>query len=434
MHAARRQAAWRALSLCARLSARLSACLCACLGVAGMASAQAVPDDDGPLLRFGLTTGVTASSNRGLDTDSLGSTTELTSQLDFLMRFATPIQALELSGDLGLRSVSGAEAGSLPSGLYEPALTLGYDRQSRDARLDVDLFLRERDVSSSELQFDPDAADFDLLEDTGTQRRFGADVALELRRRAPFGITLSAGYTGLRYSDTDDPDLTDQDRFRVGARFRFDLNPATQATLNARFSTFEDFGDTEGRRDTFSLDGSLRRSMTNGSATLRANATDTEDGTRYTLSAGRTLETELWEVTGVLGLTRGVDGNVDPTGELGLTRALPNGELTASLARTVRSNTDDEEQEVTTLRLGYATQLTPLTAFNASYAFTDRDAADDGDDGSFSVLSVGVQHSLTRDWSLNVGLQHRINDDATSGKASDSQLSITVRRSLLVRR
>lgn len=86
---------------------------------------------------------------------------------------------------------------------------LAYGRQSRDARLDVDVFVNEQDVSSSELQFIEETANFDLLEDTGTQRQFGFDTALELRRRSPFGITLSAGFTGLRFSDTDDPDLTD---------------------------------------------------------------------------------------------------------------------------------------------------------------------------------------------------------------------------------
>ena len=404
---------------------------------AGLALAVGTPaqaqSEDGPLLRFGVTTGAQYNTNRTLDAADPGSTTELSTQLDFLARFATPIQSLELSGDVGLRNVSGAEADDLPGGIVNPNVRLRYTRQSRDAQLTANAFYSERDVSASELQFDPVTADFDLLDTSGTQRNFGVDTSLELRRRAPFGLTLSAGFTGVRFSGTNDPDLSDEDRFRAGLRLRFDINPVTQAVVDTRFSTFEDFGDAEGRRDTLSLDASLRRDLANGNLLSRANATDTEDGTRYTLSAGRSFETALWQVTGTVGATREVSGDVVFVGGVDLAHELPRGELTFGFDQSVRSGTDDEEQLVTSINLGYRTQLTQLTSFNAGFSFTDRDATAGGDDGRFATLSLGLQHQLSRDLSLSVALERRVSDEDGRDRIDDNVLRINLRRAFVGR-
>ena len=402
------------------------------LVIAGPALSQSEPDS--PALELGISTGIQANTNRALDAADPGSTTELFTRLDFLYRFATPIQTFDISGDIGLRTASGAEASDLPDGVFDPTLRLSYTRRARDAQLDTSAFYLERDVSASELQFDPVTADFDLLDSTGTQRQFGFDAALELRRRAPFGITLSAGATAIRFSDTDDPDLTDEDRFRAGLRLRFDLNPVSQAIVGARFSTFEDLGDTEGRRDTLSLDGTLRRQLTNGALSLRAAVTDTEDGTRYTLSTGRSVETAQWQVSGTVGLTREVDGDVSLVGGVDIAGDLPNGSLTFGFDQSVRSGADDAEENVTSINMGYSRALSALTQFDASLSFSDRSAAAEDDDGRFTSVSLGISHQLSRDWRLSLNLVHRISDTTSDGRTDDSMLQLSVRRNLLARR
>lgn len=129
-----------------------------------------------------------------------------------------------------------------------------------------------------------------------------------------------------------------------------------------------------------------------------------------------------------------MNGNVVPTGELGLSRALPNGRLSANLVQTVRSGSDDDEQEITTLRLDYATQLTALTALNTSFSYTDRSATDVTDGGTFGAINIGLQHPLTEDWRMDVGLQHRFNAADTSASTQDNQLTINFRKDLAVRR
>lgn len=390
--------------------------------------------DDTPLLRLGLSTTAQVNSNRALDAGDPGSTTDLTTRLDLLWRLATPIQTLDISADVGLRAASGAEADDLDTGIVDPRLRLSYTRRARDAELDTSLVYQERDVFASELQFDPVTADFNLLDTGGTQRLLSFDTRLEMRRRAPFGITVSVGASTVRYRDTTDPDLTDEDRFRAGLDLRFDLNPATRATLGARLSTFEDFGTPEGRRDTVTVSGSLVRTMPNGSAGLTTSYTDTEDGNRFSLSASRSFETEGWEATGTLGLSRETSGDIVAIGGLDLSYELPRGALSAGFDRSVRSGTDDQEEEVTTLDLGYQTQLTPLTSFDARVSFTDRNATGAGDDGQFGTVSLGVDRRLTRDWSLNVGLEHRFSDTTSNGRVNDNLLRIGLRRDLLARR
>lgn len=410
------------------------AALCLAAALLATGARPLAAQDTAPILQLGISTGFVYNSNRRLEATSPGSSTELTAQLDFLMRFSTPIQQLELSGDIGLRRFGGAERDRETDRLFDPNLNLVYARQSRDAELTVNTFVSQRDVSSSELQFDPVTASFDLLQDTGTQLRFGFDTSLELRRRSPFGITLSAGYTGLRYSDTTDPSLTDQDRFRLSAAFRFDIDPATQATVTAGFRTFEDEGTAEGRRDTITLDAALNRDVRNGTVGLRAGATETEDGTRYNLAVSRSFQTDIWQLSSSLGLSRGVDGDLLTTGSLDLTRELPRGTITAGLSRSLQSGSEDEEQEVTIARFNYATQLTPRTGFDTGFTFTDRDSRTGTDDGQFATLSVGVSHQLSRDWTLNVDLQRRLADETTTGRAHDNRISVNLRRSLLARR
>ena len=395
---------------------------------------QAQQQTEGPNIRFGLTTGVQFNDNRGLDDDSLGSTTELFSRLDFALRFATPIQDLELTGDIGLRTVNGAERDNLSDNFNDPNITLSYGRRSRDAELGVTVFASQRDVISTALQQIEDTSNFELLNDTGSVVRFGFDTDLELRRRAPFGVTLSTGFTGLRYSNDASPDLTDQDRFRVGALFRLDLDPATRATLNARLTTFEDDGTSEGRRDTYTLDGQLRRTVRNGSATARAVAVSTEDGERYTLSVGRSIETELWNVAGTAGVTREIGGNLSTIGTLDITRILKNGTLFANFSRAIVSGSDDEQQRITSVGLGYSTQLDALTLLSTDFSFTDRSDTDAGGGGSLGLLGLTVQRTLTEDWRLDIALQHRFNEDSAGTTSRDNQISISFRRDLTARR
>lgn len=397
-------------------------------------AALAQQSGDTPGFRLGLTNSFVANDNRGLDGTSQGSTFEFITRLNFDLTFATPIQQLEISGDIGLRTLSGAESDTLDTGLVDPNLTIGYARQSRDAALSVDVFHRQADASTSAFEFLPGVPDPTLVTADGTRLTYGFDTSLELRRRAPFGMTFTAGSTALRYSDGAAATLSDQDRFRLGANFRFDLNPTTRATLDLRYSTFEDFGTPEGVRETYSLNSSLRQTLPNGAATMSFGVTSTPEGERYTLSAGRSIETAVLELGGTFGLTRAIDGDIYPTGTVDLTRTLPDGSLGASLSRSIAAGSNDNEQEITSLNLSYAKQFSRGTSFNATFSYSETDPTGAGATTSLSSVGINLERNLTANWQMSVGLQHRISEGATGIRARDNRLSIDLRSDLFVRR
>lgn len=388
-----------------------------------------------PALRFGLTTEAVYSSNRGLDATSLGGTFEYIARLDFGVTFATPVQQLEISGDFGLRHVTGAERGTLDTGLVEPNLAIRYARQSRDAELSLALRSNELDVSSASLEEVLGVPVPVLVTEDGTRRTTVFDTELDLRRRAPFGITLSAGFTGLRYSNTTSPTLSDQDRFRLKALLRLDLTPSMRATLDLGYSTFEDFGTAQGLRETYTLNGNLRQDLRNGDASFSFGATMTEDGERYTIGAGRSITTALWEVSGSVGLTRDIAGDVLPDASLDLVRTLPDGSLAARFSRRVASGVDDDEEQITSLSVTYAKQLTPLTSFNTSLTFSETDPTAAGSNSSsVGTLGVGLERTLAQGLQLNLGFQHRVTENVAGIRARDNRLSVSLRRDLSARR
>lgn len=394
------------------------------LGLPDAAVAQETP----PSLRFGVTTGFVANDNRGLDATSRGDTYELFSRFDFGFTFATPIQQLDISGNITLRGLDGAEENSISDGLVDPNLRLSYGRQARNAALSLDVFVQESETSTLVAEFD--GIDLSLVNDDATRLRYGFNSDLELRRQAPFGITLSTGFTALRYSDTTSTTLSDQDRFNIGASFRFDINPALQANLNARLSTFEDAGTPEGRRDTYSLDGTLRQTLPAGRFGLRANITSVEEGERYTFSVERSMERPSWEVGGSLGLTRSIDGDVFPIGALDITHTLPNGSLSLDLNRSIRSGINDNEQEATSVQFNYAQQLSEISSFNLGLSYRENVPTTAGGSSSLGSIGVAYQRDLAPGWQMNVGLDRRVSNSAAGVTARDNRLSISVRRDL----
>lgn len=394
--------------------------------------APALAQQQSPSQTFGLTTGLQYNDNRGLDATSQGDTTELFTRFDFGLVFSTPLQSLTLNGDITLRGLDGAEAGSIPDGLTDPNLRLSYNRAVRDSQLTFTAFARETETST--LVEELDGLDLVLVNDNATRLSYGFNTELELRREAPFGIALLAGYTGLRYSNTTSATLQDTDRSNIGVRFRFNINPVLQGTLTARHDIYEEDG-TPGTRETTSLDGSLRQSLQTGSFGLNANITSVAEGERYTLSVSRGIEGPLWQATGTFGVTQSTDGDSFPTGTLDYRREFENSSMSFNLTHAIRSGLDDTEREYTAARFGYTRPLDrdSSLSFNATYSETNPTAAGLG---TTSLGTVGLiyQRNLAPGWRMNAGLNRRVSTDTTGATARDNSLSLSVRRDLSARR
>lgn len=406
---------------------RAKAGLLACaLLTGGTAYAQQEPSQS-----FGLTTGLRYNDNRGLDSPSLGDTTELFTRFDFGLVFATPLQSLSVSGAMTLRGIDGAEAGNIQDGFTEPNLRLSYNRQVRNSRLSFSAFAQESETSTLVEEFD--GVDLVLVNDDATRLSFGYNAELELRREAPFGITFLAGYRGLRYSDTTSPTLVDQDRANIGVRLRFNINPVLQASLTARHSTFEEDG-TPGTRETTSLDGALTHAMKRGSFGVNANVTSVEEGERYSLSVSRTIEGPLWQATGILGISESVNGDRFPTGTLNYSRQFENSSMSVSFTRAIRSGLQDAEQEFTSAQFSYQRPLSADSSLSFNAGYRETDPTGGGNTTSLGTIGLGYQRSLAPGWQMNMGFNRRVSKNTAGNTARDNSLSISVRRELSARR
>ena len=400
--------------------------LCAVLSPASTGAQQ-----QSPSTVFGVTTGLVLNDNRGLDEPSQGNTTELFSRLDFNFVRADPLQSLTLDGDITLRALSGAEEDSIPDGLTDPRLRLRYNRAVRNAQLTFTAFGRQTETNTLIDEFE--GTDITQINESATRLTFGFDASVELGRAAPFGVTLSTGYTGLRYSNTTSTTLQDQDRTRIGADFRFDINPVLEARIRTRYSTFEEDGSTDGQRDTFRLDTELEQDLQRGSFGVSAGITRVEEGERYRLNVSRSIETELWSVGGSLGIEQAISGDTFGSGTLDVAHDLQNGAMSLAVSQGLRSSLDDEEEEFTRLQFRYLRDLSRLSAMSLNASYQEVNPTGTGGTTSLGQIGVTYQHTLAPGWDMNVGLNHRVNTNSVGTTARDNQLSLSIRRALVTR-
>lgn len=409
--------------------------------LAATAAGPALAQDTGRLLTFGTSFGVIADDNPDLVPDGGSGTVDPYISTDFTLLRATRIQSLALAGSLQFRTGEDSDEGTGSSGgLAQSNLNLSYDRTSADAALGIDAALRRDKVDyldPLEIDLDDDLIidEIDAIGRTGIRLVYDIDAVLELRRRAPFGITLSAGASSVDYSDTGNAALTDEERLRAGLGLRFDLDPLLQVNADLGFDRYRNPEDGEEDRDETSLALSLSRSLPTGSIGLTGGFTTLDTGERVTFALGRGLETELWNVSAEIGATREVSGDVTPVAQIEVARELPTGSISASLRRSVRSDNDGEETILNAARADFARQINPTLTMTMGLAYVGTEGTGDNEQSNrLASANLGFQKTLTEDWSLNLGLSHRAEDDGNFGRASSNRVTLNLRRAFATTR
>jgi hypothetical protein len=389
----------------------------------------------GVTLRFGVEQRLETDSNLGLDDPSQGRTTQATTRLSFQVTSDTGISRLTFGVGGVFRIANGPDISGTDVGFADPDLTFGYSRSSANADLRIDAAIRERDIAflrSLDEFIDEDGNidlpdDFNDLDGEGTRRNASLDLNYRWGLDAPFGGSVSAGVNDLSYQDATSSDLDDSRRYYVGAGLRFTLSPVTELTTDLRYSIFDEDGVADSRK-TLRFDTGLAIARPNGQLFGRLTAEDTEDGTRLSLTFGRDLELPSGALSASIGVTRDAEGDLQLTGGLSGRQDLANGTLTGSLQRSVRSDSDDEEEILTNLRIGYRQDLSPLSSLSLDFSYAD--SQNTLTDGSTSNTSIGAtyNHALTEDWDLDLGYRHRIRDDDTDGRADSDSVFLALRR------
>lgn len=396
------------------------------LGFAALVAQPLAAQDEGGLrLTFGISARVESISNPGLTVPAEDTRNRISSRLSFGLTDTTRMGEVSLSA---AGTLSADDDDNSTDGLIDPDLRLSVRRIGATSSVALSAFLRESDLDTLRGQvLDPDTGEIttDVL-GNGTQRQTGGDVIFSFGEGGPWGGSLTAGLTDTTYSG--DNSEVDNRRTSLGANLRFALDPATAVTAGLTWSRYDEDGQPS--RDTLRPELGFRRDRPDGFAAASVFAEDTEDGTRAGLSFGRSWDRPGGSLAFSLGATRGVTGDLSPTGSLDWQRDLPRGSLSASLRRDVTSGDDDEESLVTTASLGLSHTISPLASVNFGLEASESEDTATNDTTRNAALSATYSHSLPYDWVLDAGLSHRIRDEDATGEATSDSVFLELRRSI----
>lgn len=410
------------------------------LGTAGIAApiwAQSY-DTGGIQLNFGVRLGFDAASNRTLAASDEKGTVEARAALSFGLLTETRTQKFSLNLGGSIRDISGSGDTGLNTGFNSPSIATAYSRETAGSRISLRAGVSERDLSDNALVFDEETGEFFILDGDAIQRRSSYSAKYSWGTDRPFGFGVSAGLLDISYRNgiatgVGGSRLDDSTRMTFGTNVRFDLNDVTRLNTSLRYETFEEDA-VSGSRETISLNNSLTYDRPLGALKFNLGITDTEDGTRYSASAGRSYALPSGALSGQLGVTRGVTGDTTLNGSLSATRELPNGSLTAALSRSVSSgNAEDTERTNNSVRLGYSHELTPLSGVGVNFSWADSTVTSSGLSTTDASLTASYRRTLTQDWNMNLGYRHRYRQDNDNDTARSNELFMNLNRSFVTR-
>lgn len=388
-------------------------------------------------LTFGVQQRFETDDNSDLTPNNSQRTSQAATQLSFGLSSDTGISRLALTTAGKYRVARGPDFSGTEAKFTEPSVGLSYTRRGADADFSLSGSVSERDVAflrPLEDFIDPLTGtlvlpdDLENLNGNGKRRNSRADAKLNWGTDAPVGFGVSAGYSDLNYRNVSSNSLVDSRRAYVGTSLRLALTPASTATVGLRYSTFDDDDPTTSRRNTYNADLDLVRSVRGGSWSAGASVRDTADGTNAGVRVGRSLNLPRGALSTSVGVGRGVNGNTELTGALGLSYNLPLGQISANLNRSVTSGANDTERLLTALSTGYTQRLSDLSSFSLSALFSQSEDTRSNITTQNASFGVSYNHTLTPDWGLNLGYRHRIRDvDGQQSAASDS-VFLVIRR------
>ncbi|MFN4128273.1 MAG: hypothetical protein ACK4GC_00405 [Paracoccaceae bacterium] len=406
------------------LSATLgAACLAGLLVLPGLVRAQ-TQEQGGVRLTFGIEQGLAWRDNPDLAIPASDSETTSRTRLRFGLVSETRIQRLAFEAEGILLAGSKTD-----NGLVSPSAMLSYRLESAATALELEAFLRDSDVDTLEFISGSDDLGAPIITSvtgSGTRRQTGATALVEFGRDAPFGGSFSLGRTDTDYVDTTDASLIDSRRTTARLALRFDLTEVTSATATLSATRLEEVGSP--RENSESLTLGLTQSLPDGAYTASLTIGRNQDGTRTSLSFGRSLDLSAGQLSASLGLSRPVNGKTQGIAALDWRQDLVSGTFRLGLARNVTGNDRDEETRVSRLTLSYAQELTPTLGLNLSVGLQDSRETLTGLSTRTANLSASLRQELTEDWGLNLGATHRIKDTDGTGRASSNSVFLTIRR------
>ncbi|GIT89280.1 hypothetical protein [Roseobacter sp. OBYS 0001] len=348
-------------------------------------------------------------------------------------------------------------------------LRLGYDRATRNASIGTSLRYRESDATTTFFDDDFDNDSNAIDQDTGTRQNYGFGLIGAIGVEAPIGASFDVDYSEVRYSGTDDPDLTDQSTLDTSAQVSFRIDPRIIPRLTAKYFNFDARGDGTNRETTgfgagvllefsplltgdfeatydsiertgdevatddgVSFSAELTRDLTNGTlgARLSSEVSSNGDGRRGFFTVNRDMDlSRRAALSYSLGGTRSENSSFEPLVDVDYVYALPTSQISFGLSQQFNTNSDNEEQINTTLNAGYQHQVNSLSSIGADFSLFDRnELGPQADDGRRVDFSLSYQYALTRDWGLVSGVSHILSTSDSEEDRSSNTIFVGLQR------
>lgn len=456
--------------------------------LAGLAATAAMPaaaqqaNAPNPLLTFNFSSSLNVSDNYDLSVEKPGTSTFIDNTLGIGYRTETEVQSLRF----GLSGV--ARLADLPAQGGEASFddkTLSFEYQRFGADSDLSLFAR---YNSSDLAFfdplsvltieDPLDENDLVAERTGSRITSSAGITLRTGLSSPLSFSLSAETRQRDFIDVNDPDLFDSRTNSLSATAGALVSPVTRLSLTGTLSDYTaddeeqtdrlnrslslglshetdaatlfsgslgyqlidtDETDIFGQRARTRQDGAVgtlgvTRDLLNGTIGLSFAHSITTTGGRSTLQLTRDMDLPNGSLVFAIGASQGDTGRPTAVGDLSYLTILPDGQITLGLSRSVSTGSDDEELEVTRLRLGLVYNLTAVSALELNADFAQTLAiGDDGIDRDRGRLRAAYRHALTEDWNLSGGYEYTVTRREGLDNADENSLFLTIGRSFAFR-
>lgn len=415
-----------------------------------------------------ISSNVELNDNYDLRSESLGDAVLWTTTIGAGMRSRTPVDELsfDVSGDARVADlpVTGSD-----TSLDNPTLTFAYGRTVDDSNVRVFGRAQQADVEF----FDPlsdvdDDGTFDDTTGSGTRTSLRTGVDFEFNGDGPISLSGSGRLDDISFNDTTDPDLNDRRNARIGGEIGFRLSPILRLTTGASFSR-EDIDDSdettrETRRADVGFVGNIDRRTSlrvrlgysqvdtdrirgneteegvvgdvsvqideqRGATRLSFGSIIDENGSRYTLSYGKTVAWDNASLDATVGVTTNADTDLRAVGNISYRLTARDTQLTMALQQA--ASTDEDGRNV--VNTGGSVLLERFLSRTATVGLSldgglTRVEGTDGVDSERLTASARYNHALTDDWSANVGYRYRYRQSENEDSASSNAVFFGVTR------
>jgi len=416
----------------------------------------------------GLSTQITADSNKSLSPTPLGATVTATERLTFGFLSSTRTQQFQISGSTAL-TFNTLPGGGTNLSAQRPNLQFSYARQAARSNLKVTARHDQQDVTNV---YDSDPTDVvNIIVDTGTVTRTGATASYRTGVGGPLDLSFSAAFDRRDYAGTTSPQLFDTNTATLSATANMKLSGATTGNLtikNTRYSA-ADFLSTKRNTTTYSLgvtsqvssgltvNGSIgyqtKTTKAGGPATTqsgpRASAKITKslpDGSIFgsiqydatgssnkaVLSIGRTMDLPDGTLSASVTANSVIGGSTQVLGNLKYSKQLPSGSLDVALNQSLSTNNINQDIRYTNLGIGFSKQISSTDGINLSLGLSRSEDAGAGSAPTISRATVTAAYSraLTSDWNMQVGYRHRSYAQTGTPSAASDALFLTLTRNI----